>query len=317
MEHLISVIVPVYNPGGYLAPCLESLIAQTYRNLEMILVDDGSTDGSGAVCDAFARLDGRIKVIHQQNSGVSAARNAGLEIASGDYLTFVDSDDALIPRAMETALEYLLEHGADVVTYGWLKQYEDHAEDCRMEFEVTEDISGVIRQILMQYSAYGGGYPWNKLWRRETVLYDCRAPEFAPELYYFEDLEWVVRMLLYARKLVVCPEVLYRYRVHSGSVSNDPAKHERRELGYHRSVERIIRDLAPLTELQSWFEMKYAPEIVNGVRFAVKNRYPELRSYLSDRLNEVKGVLLRSDAVSANIKFRCRCLQLLQLLHLL
>lgn len=312
MNELVSIIVPVYNTGTYLAPCLESLTSQTHRNLEIILVDDGSTDGSGGVCDDFARRDGRVKVIHQKNSGVSAARNAGLENASGAYLTFVDADDALVPHTVETALRCLQDNDADVVTYGWQRQFEDYSEVCCDEFACETDIPAVVREILMHYSAYGGGYPWNKLWRVGLEM-----PRFNPELYYFEDLEWVIRMLLRVRKLAVCPECLYRYRVHSGSVSNDPAKAERRELGYHRSMERIIDDLAFLPELQSWFSMKYAPEIVNGVLYAVKNRYPQLRSYLSGRLHEVKGVLLRSDAVSAKIKFRCRILYMMQFLHLL
>ena len=314
MDELVSIIVPVYNTGEYLAPCVESLIAQTYQNLEIILVDDGSTDGSGAICDDFACRDERIKVIHQKNSGVSAARNAGLKAALGDYLTFVDSDDLLVPSALETAMRYLRENDADVVTYGWKKLCSNASENEEVSapFEVRTDIPAVIREILEHYSAYGGGYPWNKLWRRNTGI--C---EFAPELYYFEDLEWVIRMLLRIHKSVVCQECLYRYRIHAGSVSQDPAKTERRELGYHHSIERIIDDLACLPDLQSWFSGKYAPEIVNGVVFAVRNHHILLHRYLSDRLRSQRSSILRSRAISAKTKFRCLALSVLQTLHLL
>ena len=92
-ETLLSVIVPVYNVEAYLVKCVESILNQTYPNLEVILVDDGSPDGSGAICDTFADKDSRVKVIHKPNGGLSSARNAGLEEASGEYITFVDSDD--------------------------------------------------------------------------------------------------------------------------------------------------------------------------------------------------------------------------------
>ena len=314
MSNLVSIIVPVYNTGTYLAPCLQSLCDQTYKNLEIILVDDGSTDGSGAVCDEFAHRDGRVKVIHQKNAGVSAARNAGLDAASGAYLTFVDADDGLVPAAVETALRYLLENSADVVTYGWQKIFSDdgHTEDSAECFSCTGDIPGVLREILAHYSACGGGYPWNKLWRRSGDI-----SRFDPELYYFEDMEWVVRMLLGVRRIVVCPECLYRYRIHTGSVSQDPTKTERRELGYHRSIERIIDDLAPLPALQGWFSGKYAPEIVNGLLFAVRNRYPQLRAYLSGRLRNAAPLVLRANQIGSKIKFRCRVLRLMQDLGIL
>ena len=93
MDELISVILPVYNVQQYLEKCIESVVNQTYKNLEIILIDDGSTDMSGKICDEFAEKDGRIKVIHSKNGGVSAARNIGLDIATGEYIGFVDSDD--------------------------------------------------------------------------------------------------------------------------------------------------------------------------------------------------------------------------------
>lgn len=314
MEHLVNIIVPVYNTGEYLAPCIESLTSQTYSNLEIILVDDGSTDGSGAVCDEFAHRDSRVKVIHQKNAGVSAARNAGLENASGTYLTFVDADDGLVPHGLETALRYLRENDADMVTYGWKRHFmeDGRTEPCAEPFLSTRDISNVLGRVLTDYSACGGGYPWNKLWRVRGAV-----PRFDPELYYFEDLEWVVRMLLQTESIVVCPECLYDYRIHSASVSRDPAKAERRELGYHRSMEKIIRSLAVMPELQSWFFTKYAPEIVNGVIHSIKHRFPLLRTYLLGRMTQNSRVILESRMISASVKIKCILLRLLSLAHLI
>ena len=98
MERKISIIVPVYNVAGYLKESIESIIKQTYKKLEIILVDDGSTDQSGTICDQYARIDDRIVVIHQKNQGISASRNAALELATGDYIGFVDSDDVIHPQ---------------------------------------------------------------------------------------------------------------------------------------------------------------------------------------------------------------------------
>ena len=319
MEQLISIIVPVYNTGEYLAPCIESLITQTYRNLDIILVDDGSTDGSSAVCDEFARRDSRIHVLHQENAGVSAARNAGLDAASGTYLTFVDSDDLLIPQAMELALACLQENDCDMVTYGWmnLRIGDDSHTDSVGNFEICTDPADAIQQMLSHYSAYGGGYPWNKLWRRDASLFGGSIPRFSPDLYYFEDLEWVIRMMLHVRKFAVCPECLYQYRIHGSSVSQDSAKAERRELGYHQSMERIIDSLAVLPDLQNWFSQKYCPEIVNGIIHATKYRFRTTRSYLLQRMALNQRIILNSHMIPGKVKIKCVLIHLFVLLRLI
>lgn len=117
VEHqneLISIIAPVYQVEAYLPACVKSVLAQTYTNLELILVDDGSRDSSGSLCDTYARQDSRIRVLHQENQGVSAARNAGLKLASGEYLAFIDSDDLIKPDYLEVLHRNLTEHAADI-----------------------------------------------------------------------------------------------------------------------------------------------------------------------------------------------------------
>jgi len=115
---LLSVIVPVYNVEAYVARCVESILNQTYKNLEVILVDDGATDASGAICDTFAAQDPRVRVIHKENGGLSSARNAGLETATGEYITFVDSDDWIEGDALEKLLAATLEHQVELVVGG-------------------------------------------------------------------------------------------------------------------------------------------------------------------------------------------------------
>ena len=112
----LSVIVPIYNVEQYLKKCLNSIVNQTYKDLEIILVDDGSPDGCPQLCDEYASLDNRIKVIHKKNGGLSSARNAGLDIATGDYVTFVDSDDYLETDIYEKVINIFEDHSADIVS---------------------------------------------------------------------------------------------------------------------------------------------------------------------------------------------------------
>lgn len=316
MKGLVSIIVPVYNTEKYLEDCIESLIMQTYEKLQIILVDDGSTDGSGDICDDYSKKDSRIQVIHQNNQGVSTARNAGIQLAKGEYLTFVDSDDTLTSNAMEIALKILHQDQADMVTYGWHIIREDGSVEqaCR-ESRVTMDIPGAVKEMLMHYSAYGGGYPWNKLWRRE--VFRDELPVFNSNLYYFEDMEWVVRMLLRIRKIAVCQECLYSYYIRENSITHLPEKAERREVCYHLSVEKIIEDLSVMPALQTWFVGKYYPEIVNGVIYARRHNYKTLQKCLMEKMMQSKEEILAADSVSGKIKLRCKLLSLLAQLHIL
>lgn len=120
----LSVIVPVYNVEAYLRQCIDSIIGQTYRDLEIILVNDGSTDRSGDICDEYVARDPRIKVLHKTNGGLSSARNAGMDVMTGDYVLFVDSDDWLDPNACEELMLQLVEHDADAIHFGFIKEYE-------------------------------------------------------------------------------------------------------------------------------------------------------------------------------------------------
>ncbi len=133
MEHageLISVIVPVYNVQAYLAECVESILVQTYQDLEIILVDDGSTDGSGALCDGLALGDPRVRVIHKENGGLSDARNAGLELATGQWLSFVDGDDLLAPETLERLHSAAVGFGCPMAVCNILRLYEDGKTEC-------------------------------------------------------------------------------------------------------------------------------------------------------------------------------------------
>lgn len=128
MDCTISVIVPVYNSEKYLKRCIDSILNQTYKAIELILVDDGSPDNCGKICDEYAKKDKRVRVIHKTNAGVSAARNSGLEIALGNYATFVDSDDYIEPEMYSNMMEKVHQYNCDVVMCDCIKDFTDHSE---------------------------------------------------------------------------------------------------------------------------------------------------------------------------------------------
>lgn len=317
MNEVVSVIVPVYNCKEYLERCIESILHQTYPHIQLILVDDGSADGSSEICDCYAAQDARVQVIHQENSGVSTARNRGINVASGHFLYFVDGDDAIATNTLETALNEF-DDSVDAVFWGITKNSEPTAyvQELPIESGIFER-DAVLCGILKDYAGYGGGYPTNKIWR--LTIYDNSEaiPHFNPKLYYFEDLEWVVRMLIHTANVRILPDHFYYYTVHSESVTNKKGAEEHRECGYHQAVWKVIADLKSKNEIQKWFCGRYYPELVNGVLFAWKNKYRNLRDTLMAKLVLWKDEILTSDSVNRKIKLRCRAILFLHSIHLL
>lgn len=169
---MISVIIPVYNCGGYLPRCVESLQKQTYEDLQMILVDDGSTDDTPALCDSLAAADGRITVLHRPNGGVSSARNAGLAAAKGDYITFADADDYVNPDHVMNLYNAMQRHGCDVAICSYITESETKCSQPKSGEsggynEVCYSHDSAVCELLAGGAV--GGYVWNKLYRRELL----------------------------------------------------------------------------------------------------------------------------------------------------
>lgn len=171
---LVSVIVPVYNIASYVTRCVESIVCQTYENLEVILVDDGSTDSSGSICDEWEKHDGRIQVIHKENGGLSSARNAGIEKATGKYLLFVDGDDYVKPSTVEDMLLRARDTMSDIVISGfsWVREDGSVIKSESMN-ELTFDETSFWREVYPRRSRREGvGYSyfvvtWNKLYNKK------------------------------------------------------------------------------------------------------------------------------------------------------
>ena len=212
---LISVIVPVYNMEKYLPKCLDSILGQTYKNLEIILVDDGSSDGSGDLCDRYAAKDIRIKVIHQNNKGVSGARNVGLDLASGEYIGFVDPDDYIAPKMYELLLKHILQDGADIATCGNVTLKPDGKRILGRFATQTAHLYTDNVIWLKDFLPYEANHVlWNKLFRKE-IIGQVRLDE---TLVRGDDLEFLVRLFAEPLRITYFPHALYYYLVREHSI---------------------------------------------------------------------------------------------------
>ena len=221
MSH-VSVIIPVYNVEPYLRRCVDSVLAQTFQDFEVILVDDGSPDNCGAICDEYAAKDARIHVIHQANGGPSSARNAGLDHAQGEYITFVDGDDHIDPSLLSSALAGMKDYDSVCFNYH------------------EEDISGVVKRrssfspgpcrwknekelFLFLFTAFFNfGYAycvWNRLFRKSII--DQHKLRFEENALYAEDLRFNLLYYFYSHSLNCLAGDYYSYLVHPGSIIQD------------------------------------------------------------------------------------------------
>lgn len=213
---LISIIIPVYNVAPFLGRCIESVQSQTYRNIDILLIDDGSTDCSGDICEEYAKKDLRIRVIHKENGGLSDARNIGIKSALGDYITFIDSDDYVCKIYIQRLAGILFENDADIVMCGYLQG----TKKC---FPKKIKISNKIfifnsREMLRQWH---GKYKQietiacNKIYKK--LLFEENNIYF-PQGYIFEDVYTTHLLIDKAKKIVITEEKLYYYYKRKGSI---------------------------------------------------------------------------------------------------
>lgn len=204
---MISIIVPVYNVEPYLEQCLDSIIHQTYRDIEIIVVNDGSTDRSGEICRAYAGRDPRIVLFETENRGLSAARNLGIDNAHGEWIMFVDSDDWVEPEFCEAPLRAAQENDADLVIFGFAKRLQDGGDKP----------GKIARKGIVSWEQaveYGRNAAWNKLYHHE-LFESIRYP--AGWLY--EDVAVTHRLVYRAKRIIMLDSPFYHYRIHGEGIS--------------------------------------------------------------------------------------------------
>ena len=239
---MISVIIPVYRVEAYLPQCLDSVLGQTYEDLEVLCVDDGSPDGSGAILDAYAARDARVRVFHTENRGVSEARNLALETAAGAYLAFVDSDDWLEPEMLETLQETILKEDADAAICGQIEEYPDRSVPLKEPAAIYRDGEALEALLKRRISTV----LTNKLWRKE-LFEGIRFPAGRA----FEDVEAGAGLLARCRKVASVETCLYHYRMREGSVYHSHSARNLAEcwMAYRNRYEDLREALAG-TELE-------------------------------------------------------------------
>lgn len=213
---LISVIVPIYKVEKYLCKCVDSLINQTYKNLEIILVDDGSPDNCPQICDDYSKKDSRIKVIHKENGGLSDARNAGMKIATGEYISFIDSDDWVETQMIEKMFTCINKDKSDVVSSGvkWVK------DDGSLINDVTVDEDGILDTVTGMKELLKDGllkqHVWNKLYKASLI---SNIPYEKGK--YHEDVFWSYQVFGIAEKTSVMKDSFYNYVQRKGSIMGE------------------------------------------------------------------------------------------------
>lgn len=213
MDSLISVIVPIYNVEKYLQKCVDSIINQTYKNLEIILVDDGSPDNCPKMCDDYAEKDSRIKVVHKENGGLSDARNVGMEVATGEYVSFIDSDDYISLDFYETLLETIVDNDSDIVECGVVKFYENekfdkYNDDLKVtNYDTVDALDGLISESPFKQ------HVWNKLYKSSVAL---DIPYAVGKLN--EDEFWTYQIFGKAKKVTRIYKTMYYYFQRGSSI---------------------------------------------------------------------------------------------------
>lgn len=232
MKSIVSIIIPVYTVSEeYLRKCIESIIGQTLKELEIILVDDGSPDNCGAICDEYASKDSRIKVFHKENGGVSSARNLGLENATGQYIMFVDADDWLEQCAVETCLLYQQDYHTDFIAFGYYindDAYQIKRIKRLSKIECAMAIAGRKRYVM--------GYLWNKLFVRDIII--SAKLKFDETLAICEDSLFCQEYTIHCNNIVCVPEVLYHYTVSDISATHN--KFSKKNCTVFKAYKKII-----------------------------------------------------------------------------
>lgn len=211
---LISIITPVYNVERYLPQCIESIIAQTFQNWELILVNDGSKDRSGVICDEYAVKDSRIRVLHKNNTGQADSRNIALSIANANLIGFVDSDDWIEPDMYELLYQMMIEQQADIAVCGYFRDYKDEviascSEGDILVFDKDEALLLILEDNVIK------SFPCDKLFRKELI-----TPLF-PKSYYYEDYSTIFKWFANSSRVVYARFPRYHYRQRKSSTSND------------------------------------------------------------------------------------------------
>ncbi len=310
---IVSVIVPVYNVKDYLKECLESISMQTYKDLQIIIIDDGSTDGSGEICKNLSKKDNRIEYIYQINAGVSKARNTGLDYAIGKYVCFVDGDDRLSSNAIKVLVEAACNKDTLVISsYDYIDEKGKHI--CNGDDYLVADMNNheALYNIIIPTSKIGyQGFLWNKIFFNSVIKNN--NIRFNTEISYNEDRLFVFQYLMTGCCVSIVHSVTYHYRQRTGSamnsISNDFSINQVTELDAFEVIESQLKEVNNSLYLRSSLACFYcANDLYKRCSFQNEGKYRELKIELKNKMkSRIKRILFSSD-IDISLKERCRCI---------
>lgn len=225
MKPLISIIVPIYNVEAYLAKCINSIISQTYGNLEIFLVDDGSPDRCGLICDEYAKQDARIKVIHKKNGGLSDARNVAIDVAKGEYITFVDSDDYVANDYVESLYKLIVENDAQMSITRCIPFFEGTTPVHIRQTKITKVFNTYNALISLFYQKDFDNAAWAKMYHCSLFKSDIRYPKG----WLYEDLPTTYKLMMLCNKIAFSSYENYYYLLRKDSIEGAPFKPQKYE----------------------------------------------------------------------------------------
>lgn len=304
---LISIVVPVYNVEKYLKKCIDSLVSQTLNDIEIILVDDGSEDSSGKICDEYANRDNRIRVIHKKNGGLSDARNAGIQEATGEYIGFIDSDDWVTRDMYRSLYDVAINNDADIVQCNFIKVFSNNEPTYHdnKDIEIYEGIN--ILENLLQKKYIETTVVWNKIYKRD-LFEDIRYP-----VNKIHEDEFTTYKLLYkSKKLVDINETMVFYRQRQGSIMGSQfnvkrldiieALDERIDFFKHLKKYNLyeMTEAILCTTLRGLYVMSYNSQIENKeeiIKYIRKKITKNYKNFLSNKYLRYRDKVLITIAI--------------------
>lgn len=293
---VVSIIIPIYNIEKVLPYCINSVLAQTFTNWELILVDDGSKDASGHICDEYAAKDNRIRVFHKKNGGVCSARNAGVAVASGEWVMYLDGDDWIEPDMLESLLRKGEDTGADIVMGDFLFAYPDREVPYSLPDWDDFKTSSLNQYITSVWTCVCGGI-------HKRSLYEGHQLQSPTGVTYCEDFHLIVRLCFFARKVanVHCP--FYHYRQQGGSVMHNlNKKTERDEQWVYQDIIRFFKEQGVYEDYKRsmcWRMLKATQELV-----LARETWKDFRAMVSEK----KQYIWDCPYINMKLKFNMWCL---------
>jgi glycosyltransferase involved in cell wall biosynthesis len=311
MDFKISVIVPIFNVEKYLYKCIDSIINQTYASLEIILIDDGSTDNCGVICDDYSLKDNRIKIIHKQNGGLSDARNAGLDVATGNYISFIDSDDYIHKRFYETLINLIVKYNADIAQCEYSNIYEEDTNNFSNDkFNINERITVLYNNNSALNNLFNENYintvvVWNKLYKRE-LFKNIRYPKGKVH----EDEYTTYRVLFNTKKMILTRKRMYYYVQRSTSIMGKgfSIKHLDKLDAYYEQI--LFYNDKKLFELEDKAKSTFEGLIEEAMISVLKSKFHNQNEVFKNLINYYRNnyVLFINNS---NISFKKKVIRLL------